>query len=190
MDGYNFTNPVRSDLAARMLFLPSPAEFDDDDVGRNRPLVPQMSLSATSKESLDEAEKWLRDLVFRPPDTVDICNNFIQHLSDKEYVQLSRLSRKGVEFEEFLSKGHACLTVSGSSAEDVVVAALQVEAMLCTVQKAFVTEENHDMCTLLGKDVPLERRRKTVDDSDPEFRDRLSALKKHGLRMLKVQYVQ
>uniref|UniRef100_A0A3Q0R704 Macro domain-containing protein n=1 Tax=Amphilophus citrinellus TaxID=61819 RepID=A0A3Q0R704_AMPCI len=169
-------------------FLPSPAEYDDKDVRFNR--SPRISLNGPSKESLCETEKWLTSLLFRPPRPVLICNNFIQHLSEKEYVQLSCLTRKGVMFEEFLTKGHACLTVNGNSIEDVVVAAVQVEAMLCTVQKEFVTEEEKEMCKLLPNDVPLERERKTVDDSSPEFRGRFSAFKKLGLWILKVDKVE
>lgn len=119
-----------------------------------------------------------------------IYNNFIQHLSEKQYLQLSRQTRKGVKFEEFLSKGHACLTVDGHSVEDVVDAALEVEAMLCTVQEEFVREEEDEMCKLLAE-VPRERERmtKTVDNSSWEFKERISDFRNLGLWILKVNYV-
>lgn len=119
-----------------------------------------------------------------------IYNNFIQHLGEREYLLLSHLTRKGVKFEEFLSKGHACLKVDGHSAEDVVGAALEVEAMLCTVQEEFAREEKDEMCKLLAQ-VPRERERrtKTVDNSSWEFKERISAFRNLGLWILKVNYV-
>ncbi|XP_030613568.1 protein mono-ADP-ribosyltransferase PARP9 [Archocentrus centrarchus] len=164
------------------------ASNNKDDLSFNR--APQISLSGPSEESKREAKKWLIDL-FTSSRTIDICNNFIQHLSEKEYQQLSRLTKKGVKFEEFLTNGHACLTVDGGSVEDVVVAALQVEAMLCTVQKEFVAQEENEMCLLLADKAPHERERKTktVDDTSPEFKERYSAFNHEGLRILKVDRV-
>uniref|UniRef100_A0A3Q3BQC0 Poly [ADP-ribose] polymerase 9-like n=1 Tax=Haplochromis burtoni TaxID=8153 RepID=A0A3Q3BQC0_HAPBU len=149
-----------------------------------------ISLCGPSEESIHEAKKWLTDL-FTSSGTIDICNNFIQHLSEKQYLQLSRLTRNGVKFEEFLTNGHACLTLNGDLVEDVVVAALQVEAMLCTVQMEFVKEEETEMC-LLANEASLEKERKTrtVDDSSPEFTDRFSAFKHEGLIILKVDKVE
>lgn len=165
--------------------------MEKEDLSFNRGPAPHISLSAPSEESASEAEKWLTHLLCKSSPCVTICNNFIQHLSEKEYLQLSRLTRKGVKFEEFLTKGHACLKVEGDSVEDAVVAALQVEAMLCIVQKEFVTEEENEMCKLLANEVPLKREKKTktVDNSSWDFKDRIPAIRNLGLWILKVQYV-
>ncbi|XP_005944170.1 protein mono-ADP-ribosyltransferase PARP9 [Haplochromis burtoni] len=166
-------------------------EYDNkQDAHFKRASSPQISLCGPSEESIHEAKKWLTDL-FTSSGTIDICNNFIQHLSEKQYLQLSRLTRNGVKFEEFLTNGHACLTLNGDLVEDVVVAALQVEAMLCTVQMEFVKEEETEMC-LLANEASLEKERKTrtVDDSSPEFTDRFSAFKHEGLIILKVDKVE
>lgn len=102
-------------------------------------------------------------------------------------MQLSRLTRKGVRFKEFFRNGQTSLTLDGDSVEDVVAAAVQVEAMLCTVQKEFVTEEKKDMCLLLDNKVPLKREgtTKTADLSQWQ----ISAFRNQALVILKVQYV-
>lgn len=171
--------------------MPFPPAYDNKEAFRfNKAPIPQISLRSCSKESLCEAEKWLTHFLVRPPCPMVIYNNFIQHLGEREYLQLSHLTRKGVKFEEFLSKGHACLTVDGDSAEDVVGAALQAEAMLCTVQEEFVREEEDEMCKLLAE-MPRERERKTktVDNSHWEFKERIPAFRNLDLWILKVNYV-
>uniref|UniRef100_A0A3Q4HIS3 Macro domain-containing protein n=1 Tax=Neolamprologus brichardi TaxID=32507 RepID=A0A3Q4HIS3_NEOBR len=168
-----------------------PSYDNKEDFRFNKAPIPKISLRSYSKESLHEAEKWLTHFLIRPPRPMVIYNNFIQHLGEREYLQLSHLTRKGVKCEEFLSKGHACLTVDGDSAEDVVDAALQAEAMLCTVQEAFVREEKDEMCKLLAE-VPRERERKTktVDNSSREFKERISDFRNLGLWILKVDKVE
>ncbi|XP_006810462.1 protein mono-ADP-ribosyltransferase PARP9-like [Neolamprologus brichardi] len=170
----------------------TPALMEKEDLSFNRGPAPHISLSAPSEESASEAEKWLTHLLYKSSPCVTICNNFIQHLSEKQYLQLSRLTRKGVKFEEFLTKGHTCLKVDGDSVEDAVVAALQVEAMLCIVQKEFVTEEENEMCKLLANEVPLKREKKTktVDNSSWDFKDRIPAFRNLGLWILKVDKVE
>uniref|UniRef100_A0A3B5AGQ1 Poly(ADP-ribose) polymerase family member 9 n=1 Tax=Stegastes partitus TaxID=144197 RepID=A0A3B5AGQ1_9TELE len=145
---------------------------------------PQISLTGLSDESTREAEKWLTHLLVNSG-TVEIYNNFIQHLSETEYRQLARLKKKGVLIEEFLANGHACITIIGNS-EDVAVAALQVEAMLCTVQKKFVSEEESELQTLTAGKVFFER--ETVKRESKEFADKVTAFKNVGLRITKVQY--
>uniref|UniRef100_A0A3P8S936 Macro domain-containing protein n=1 Tax=Amphiprion percula TaxID=161767 RepID=A0A3P8S936_AMPPE len=149
---------------------------------------PQISLTGLSEESTHEAKKWLTDLLFKSSGTVKICNNFIQHFSEKEYQQLTRLTKKGVSIEEFLAKGHACITIDGDSHEDVVMTALQVEAMLCTIQKKFVSEEKSELETLTANEVSFPK--KTPLDHGREFSDRQTAFKNSGLRILKVIKVE
>lgn len=175
-----------------IVFLKSPpALMETEDVSFNRGPAPHISLNAPSEESVGEAEKWLTHLFFKSSPRVTICNNFIQHLGEKEYLQLSHLTKKGVKFEEFWTNGHSRLTLNGNSVEDVVGAALQVEAMLCTAQEEFVREEENEMCKLLMDKVPLKRERKTkaMDRSSWEFKDKISAFRNLDLWILKVQYV-
>ncbi|XP_039673638.1 protein mono-ADP-ribosyltransferase PARP9 isoform X2 [Perca fluviatilis] len=167
-----------------------PAFEHRDDFQGDRALTPQISLIGPSDETTREAERWLSGLLFQTLDTVAIRNNFIQHFGEKEHLQLSRLIKGGVSIEESFENGRAGITVKGNSTEDVVVAGLQVEAMLCNIQKEFVTEEERAMlCAVLPEDVSFER--KTVDRSSPEFSERSSAFKKHGLlRILKLDKVE
>ncbi|KAI4805897.1 hypothetical protein KUCAC02_010492 [Chaenocephalus aceratus] len=119
-----------------------------------------------------------------PYSLVNISNNFIQHFGEREHLQLYSLMEKGVVIEELFEGGHARISVMGSSSEDAVVAGIQVEAMLCNVQKEFVKDEQDAMCEALGeKRVDFER--KKVDTSS----NRLSAFKKEGLWIVKVDKV-
>ncbi|TDH07143.1 hypothetical protein EPR50_G00120610 [Perca flavescens] len=167
-----------------------PAFEHRDDFHGDRALTPQISLIGPSDETTREAERWLNGLLFKSLGNVVIRNNFIQHFGEKEHLQLSRLIKGGVSIEESFENGRAGITVKGDSTEDVVVAGLQVEAMLCYIQKEFVKEEEHAMlCALFSKDLSFER--KTVDRSSPEFSEKLSAFKKHGLlRILKLDKVE
>ncbi|XP_022057455.2 protein mono-ADP-ribosyltransferase PARP9 [Acanthochromis polyacanthus] len=164
------------------------SEMPRDDFHGSRAPSPQMSLTGLSEESTREAEKWLTDL-FQSSGTVTICNNFIQHFSEEEYWQLTRLHKRGVSIEEFLAKGHACINISGDSREDVVMAALQVEAMLCTIQKKFVSEEESELQTLTANKVSFPKRT-VLDYSSQEFSDRQPAFKNHWPRILKVEKVE
>ncbi|XP_008278566.1 poly [ADP-ribose] polymerase 9 isoform X2 [Stegastes partitus] len=157
-----------------------------DDLPTSKTPSPQISLTGLSDESTREAEKWLTHLLVNSG-TVEIYNNFIQHLSETEYRQLARLKKKGVLIEEFLANGHACITIIGNS-EDVAVAALQVEAMLCTVQKKFVSEEESELQTLTAGKVFFER--ETVKRESKEFADKVTAFKNVGLRITKVDKVE
>ncbi|XP_032368834.1 protein mono-ADP-ribosyltransferase PARP9 isoform X2 [Etheostoma spectabile] len=167
-----------------------PAFESRDDFRGKRGLPQQISLNGPSDETTREAERWLNGLLLQTFGPVVIRNNFIQHFGEKEHLQLSRLTKAGVSIEESFENGRAGITVMGDSTEDVVVAGLQVEAMLCSIQTEFVTEEENAMLWAVStKDVSFER--KTVDQSSPEFSERLSAFKKHGmLRVLKVEKVE
>uniref|UniRef100_A0A3Q1EM90 PARP n=1 Tax=Acanthochromis polyacanthus TaxID=80966 RepID=A0A3Q1EM90_9TELE len=187
---YDLTNLVSPcyNFLATVILLSFPLEMPRDDFHGSRAPSPQMSLIGLSEESTREAEKWLTDL-FQSSGTVTICNNFIQHFSEEEYWQLTRLHKRGVSIEEFLAKGHACINISGDSREDVVMAALQVEAMLCTIQKKFVSEEESELQTLTANKVSFPKRT-VLDYSSQEFSDRQSVFKSHGLRILKVEKVE
>lgn len=157
-----------------------------DDFHGSRAPSPQISLSGPSNEATREAERWLHDL-FKPFGAVMICNNFIQHFGEKEHLQLSRLMNKGVSIAECFDKGRASMTVYGNSDEDVAVAQLQVEAMLCNIQREFVREEE-DAMIVMSQIVSFER--KMVGQYTSEFKDRLSAFKHAGLWIVKVDKVE
>ncbi|TKS67582.1 Poly [ADP-ribose] polymerase 9 [Collichthys lucidus] len=158
-----------------------------DDIPGSRAPSPQISLSGPSNEATREAERWLHDL-FKTNGTVTICNNFIQHFGEKEHLQLSRLMKKGISIAEIFDKSRASMVVKGNSAEDVVVAGLQVEAMLCNIQREFVREEERTMVVMSSQNVSFER--KMVDQSTSEFKDILSAFKYTDLSIVKVDKVE
>lgn len=169
------------------MMLSSPSAFEHRDGRGGWAPTPQISLNG-SEETTREADRWLSRLLFNSSGTVNICNNFVQHFGEREHLQLSRLIKQGVFIEEFFEKGRAGINVNGSD-EDAAVAGLQVEAMLCNIQREFATEEE---CTMLHAVLSnsVSFKRKTVDNSSPEFFGRSSVFRKPGLRMLKVDRVE
>lgn len=162
---------------------PPAAERGDGFRGDNE-LGPRISLYSPWYEARSEARRWLSGLLGRSSGPVVIRNNFIQHFGESKHQQLSRLT--GVTVNEFIEKGRAHLNVSGQSVEDVAVAVLEVEAMLCDVQREFVTEEKSFM-----RDVTTERlfsNRKLVDKASPEFKKRSASYRDHNLRLVKVEF--
>uniref|UniRef100_A0AAQ4P953 PARP catalytic domain-containing protein n=1 Tax=Gasterosteus aculeatus aculeatus TaxID=481459 RepID=A0AAQ4P953_GASAC len=126
---------------------PPAAERGDGFRGDNE-RSPRISLYSPRYEARSEARRWLSGLLCTSSGPVVIRNNFIQHFGESKHQQLSRLT--GVTVNEFIEKGRAHLNVSGQSVEDVAVAVLEVEAMLCDVQREFVMEEKsfmHDVTT-------------------------------------------
>ncbi|XP_028289543.1 protein mono-ADP-ribosyltransferase PARP9 [Parambassis ranga] len=160
---------------------------NNEDFQSTRASVPQITLNGPSDESVQEAEKWLCDL-FNLSDHMVIQNNFIQHFSEKQYMQLSGLGKNGVTMEVFLTQGHACIDVDGQSAVDVAVTVLQVEAMLCKIQDEFLKEEKSELELMSTKVLSFER--KTLHLSSPEFKDKVPAFSKEGLWVLKVEKVE
>ncbi|XP_034430841.1 protein mono-ADP-ribosyltransferase PARP9 [Hippoglossus hippoglossus] len=153
----------------------------------SKPAAPQISLHG-SPESRLEAERWLWCL-FHSSHRVTIRNNFILCFGEEEYLQLTRLSaKKTIDFKESFDKGHADITVNGDSHEEIVVAALQVEAMLCNIQKEFVREEERAMLPFSTEKVTFERT--PVDVRDVLFSERASVLINEGLCMLKLEKVE
>lgn len=170
------------------LMMSSPPVYEHrDDFHGSRASTPQISLSGPSDEATREAERWLHGLLFLPFGNVHICNNFILHFGKQEHLQLSRIMKRGISMEEVLERGRASIIVHGDSNEDVVVAALQVEAILCNIQREFIREEEHDMSLVSTMDVSFER--KAVEISRPVFSDKMSAFQHVGLQIVKVQYV-
>lgn len=168
--------------------MPPPSGHkNNEDFQSTRASNPQITLNGPSYESVQEAEKWLHDL-FNLSDYMVIQNNFIQHFSEKEHMQLSGLQKNGVTIEEFLQQGHACMGVGGQSAVDVAVTVLQVEAMLSRIQDEFLKEETSELELMSANKLSLER--KTLHLSSPEFKDKVSAFSKEQLWVLKVQYME
>nr|XP_040056590.1 protein mono-ADP-ribosyltransferase PARP9 isoform X1 [Gasterosteus aculeatus aculeatus] len=164
---------------------PPAAERGDGFRGDNE-RSPRISLYSPRYEARSEARRWLSGLLCTSSGPVVIRNNFIQHFGESKHQQLSRLT--GVTVNEFIEKGRAHLNVSGQSVEDVAVAVLEVEAMLCDVQREFVMEEKSFM-----HDVTTERlfsNRKLVDKASPEFKKRSASYRDHNLLLVKMERVE
>ncbi|KAG7503542.1 poly [ADP-ribose] polymerase 9-like [Solea senegalensis] len=153
-----------------------------------KPPTPHISLIGPSDELTREARRWLTHLLQSSGD-VTICNNFIQHLGDNEYVALCQLTEKGIFIEESFENGHSEIKLIGSPSDFVVVAAVQVEAMLCHVQKEFVREEERAMHMMSAENVSFFKK-KTVSSVSDEFNRKFTKLKKDGLRMVKLEKVE
>lgn len=165
-------------------FLPCPAGFEDrDDFHSKGAAEPQIRLCGCSLEATREAEKWLQDL-FSSSSRVRICNNFILHFGKKEYQRLSHVMEPRVYLEEFFPQGHACIEIRGGSKEEAAIAALQVEEMLCNIQKDFVLEEERELGQMSMEKISFKR--EEVDKSRQEFSDRVATFKSQGLRVLRV----
>ncbi|KAM7380822.1 hypothetical protein PAMP_004094 [Pampus punctatissimus] len=160
----------------------------EGDFREKRAPAPQISLNGPSDEATREADRWLSNLLYVPSNTVVISNNFIQYFGEQEYLQLSRLTKEGVQIEDCFENGHTTVTVHGDSAEDVAVAGLQVEAILCKVQSEFVAEEESRMRLMSTQNVSFER--KTVNRKSREFSDRENVFRNQGLQILKVDKVE
>lgn len=168
--------------------MSSPSVSGDNFHGSRAPSA-QITLFGPTDEVTREAEEWLQGLLFKSLGAVLICNNFILHFGEQEHLQLSQIMEtKGVSIKEHFERGRASIIVSGGSREDVIVAALQVELMLCLTQAAFVREEESAMFVMTDRNASFGR--KVVDPFAPELFDTKDAFKRVGLRVVKVQYVQ
>ncbi|XP_037343815.2 protein mono-ADP-ribosyltransferase PARP9 isoform X2 [Pungitius pungitius] len=166
----------------------SPAAEREDGFRGNNERGPQISLHGPSSEVTAEAGRWLSGLLNRFSGPVVIRNNFIQHFGESEHQQLCRLT--GVAIDEAIEKGRALLSVSGRSVEDVVVAVLQVEGMLCKVQREFAMEEKRGFMRDAGMTKMPFSELKVVDSASPEFKERDVFYRYHNLRLCKMQKVE
>ncbi|XP_043988457.1 protein mono-ADP-ribosyltransferase PARP9 [Gambusia affinis] len=158
-----------------------------EDFHTSRASTPKITLLGPSDESKREAKKWFTDLLYRHK-PIQIRNNFISHFSEEDHQALAHLADTGLSIEEFFSKGHACLTVNGKPEENAVIAALQVEVLLCKIHKDFIAEEEHQLKMLTAMKVSGEK--KTVDEKSPVFSQRIQLFRPEGLWMVKVDRVE
>lgn len=165
---------------------PPPVLEQRDEYRSGTPSSPQISLTGPSDEATHEAEKWLNHLLFQSSSQVLITNNFILHFGEQEQPQLRKIARDGIIIEESFDNGRASITVKGNSTADAVVAALQVEAMLCDVLREFIREEEH-LFMKSAKEITYERT--TVGHFDPEFLHAKAALQHVGQHVVKVGLV-
>ncbi|XP_015226912.1 PREDICTED: poly [ADP-ribose] polymerase 9-like [Cyprinodon variegatus] len=163
------------------------ASWDKADSPTSRAQTPKISLLGPSDESTKEAEKWLTDLLSMHSHTVKIYNNFILHFSEEDHLRLSVVAENEL-IEEFFTQGHACIEINGETKEDTVFAALEVEAMLCKIQKDFISEEEGDLQMMSQTDKSCKR--ETVEKSSKVFLDRSDAFSFHGLRVMKVEKIE
>lgn len=158
-----------------------------DNSHTSRTPTPKISLHSPCDESKREAKKWLSDHLFACPSTVKICNNFISHFSEADHLNLALLPEKGLNIEEFLSQGHACLKLMGKP--DAVVGTLKVEAMLCKIQKDFIADEEHQLRMLADRKVSWVKN-ETVNQKSSKFLEQIHRFKPLGLWVVKVQYMK
>lgn len=162
---------------------PPPVQEQRDEYRSGTPSSPQISLTGPSDEATREAEKWLNHLLFQYSSQVLISNNFILHFGEQEQQQLRKIARDGINIEESFDNGHASITVKGNSTADVVVAALQVEAMLCNVLREFIREEER-LFLKSAKEITYERT--ALNCFDPEFLHAKEVLQHVGQQVVKV----
>lgn len=155
-----------------------------DDVHGSRASSPQISLRSPSDEATREAERWLTGLLFETFGTVFIYNNFIMHFGEHEHQRLSRIMKRGISIQETFESGRASIIIEGDSSEDVIIAALQVEAMLCHIHREFISDKKDEMALMSTKTVSFQRI--PVDLTRPELSGIISAFKKENLRIVKV----
>lgn len=166
-----------------------PTQEQQDWVPEDKPpfsLEPQLSLRGPSEESVQEAEHWLRRLLFNTFNTVVICNNFLQHFGEKELEEMSRHTQD-VQVEEFLKKGHSGIIISGNDDEQMAVAAVKIEDLLEEIQREFIREEEHEMKRRTKAGVKFER--STVSKKCLEIKPHLHQIRKEGLKIIKVEKV-
>lgn len=114
-------------------------EQRDDEMGAS---TAKISLSGPSEELRQEAHTWLSHILLNSPVTRIVQNNFITHFGKEEHLQLTKIIRQSnVSIEQVLKQGKASLHLSGTSNVAVAVACLEVENMLCKVQRDFLKEE-------------------------------------------------
>lgn len=172
-------------LVVKLTMSPPPVQEQRDEYRSGTPSSPQISLKGPSDEATHEAMEWLKHL-FQPSSQILISNNFILHFGLQEQQQLRQMARDGINIEESFNNGHASITVKGNSTADVVVAALQVEAMLCDVMREFIQEEER---LFLKSDKEITYERMTVDPFDSEFIRAKTALQHVGVDVVKVGFV-
>ncbi|XP_065818692.1 protein mono-ADP-ribosyltransferase PARP9 [Labrus bergylta] len=146
---------------------------------------PQISLMGGSEEATREAERWLQNLFFETFSPVVIHNNFIHQFGEREDQQLSPLVKKGVSFEEHFKDGRASIVVKGHSDEDVAVARLKVEAILCKIQEKFVEEETQEINGKLIQKTYFGENTLTEPESQ-EFKEKSFSFMDKKLRISKV----
>lgn len=117
-------------------------QADSDDFNGSGASTAKISLSGSSEESMREAHLWLSDLLLCPSVTRTVQNNFITHFGEDEYRQLTNIMCKNnISIEEFLKQGQANIVLTGNSIGNVAVAFLEVESLLCKIQRDFIEEE-------------------------------------------------
>lgn len=114
-------------------------ELRDDAMGAS---TAKISLSGPSEELRREAHAWLSDILLNSPVTRIVQNNFITHFGKEEQLQLTKMiHQSNISIKQVLKQGKASLHLSGTSAVTVAVVCLEVENMLCKVQRDFLEEE-------------------------------------------------
>lgn len=165
-----------------MCLLP-PGQGGRDEHSRGTDSSPHITLSGISQEAQHEAQRWLSQLLSKSSVRVSVCNNFILHLGEREQTQLGEIARRGVSVKESFDHGQATITMLGNLPNEVALAALKVEAMLCNAVDEFVSQEKRRLSVSPGG---LDFQREAIRPSDPEYPDAVKALRQMGQEIVKV----
>lgn len=159
-------------------------EQQDDGMGAS---TVKLSVSGSSEESRQEAYAWLSDILIYPRETRVIQNNFITHFGEEEYLQLTKLiGQNNVAIEEFLDHGVARLILKGDRVVNVAVAFLEVEKMLCKIQKDFANEEAKLLSGYTNTKLQFDRR----EIPNPRSHFLATTFRPAGLEIVKVRYTK
>lgn len=154
-----------------------------DDFNGSGASTAKISLSGSSAESVQEAHVWLTDILLHPTASRIVQNNFITHFGEEEYMQLTTIMGKNnISIEEFLKQGQASIILTGNSIINVTVAFLEVENILCKIQRDFVEEEVKRLSNYANQSLKYKR------CAVPHFKDHFStaAFLDSGLEIVKV----
>lgn len=155
-----------------------------DDFSGSGASTAKISLQGSSEESLREAHAWLTEVLLRPSITRIVKNNFITHFGEEEFMQLTNvMCKNNISIKEFLKQGQASIVVTGNSIENVAVAFLEVEKILCKIQEDFLEEEAKMLSDLTNTIVQF--RRRAVPQSKAYFPT--NTFLDSGLKIVKVQ---
>ncbi|XP_020784732.2 protein mono-ADP-ribosyltransferase PARP9-like [Boleophthalmus pectinirostris] len=192
------------------------AAWAREDRPEELPPQPCLRLHSHSDRSRSEAEAWVTSLLHNQENVVCICNNFIQHLGDKQLQELSNMEVEGVQVEEFLEKGRSGFVVSGNSVENIAFTALRLEQKIQEAQRQYEKEEHEELRRLSQKsqksqksqspmshrgeswekaenqkgEVRVTGERIPVSRSDPQLKVLMEQLKRLDLKPIKAEKVE
>ncbi|KAG7331495.1 hypothetical protein KOW79_005464 [Hemibagrus wyckioides] len=171
----------------------SPGFHDSPDIRKE----PAVEIIAPSPEALREAKMWLYKILHIHSGCVQINNNNIMHLSQKDHERLMSLQHDyNVVITEFFKEGRGGIIINGESV-GVHCAAVEVEAMLCQAQEDFAHSEEKEMLgdlDNLGQGQQIDRMSNKLYKKTPliewDKKDKMKFFEKFKLRVVKVEKIE